>query len=500
MSDLLNRLKARLAEIEDVEYAAAILEWDQFVMMPPAGGEGRSYQYATLQKLAHELYVTGEMGRLIEALGRAYASAPADDDDAALVRVVERQYRRKTRIPAALVAETFQATSFAQEVWARARANNDFGAFQPHLERIFDLKRQVAACFPEVEAPYDALLDEYEPGMRTSQVRAMFAELKAELVPLVQAIAARPPIDDSVLRRGYAPADQLAASQQVLERFGYDFSAGRQDLSVHPFCTGLGLRDVRVTTRVDPNYLSTCLMGSMHECGHALYELGFPARHARTPLAHGASLGIHESQSRMWENLVGRSREFWGFFYPRLQAIFPGQLGQAPLEIFYRAINRVTPSLIRVEADEVTYNLHTLLRFELEVELLDGRLAAADAPAAWNAKVKECFGLDVPDNRLGVLQDTHWAAGLIGYFPTYTIGNLASVQFFNQALADVPRLSAEIARGEFAGLLSWLRHNVHAHGCKYLPADLVQRVTGRPLGAKDYLGYLKKKYSALYGL
>jgi carboxypeptidase Taq len=496
----LQQLKSRLAEIEDVENAAALLEWDQLVMMPPAGGEGRSYQYATLQKLAHEMYVTDEMGRWIETLSHEYAGVPADDDDAALVRVAERFYRRKTRIPAALVAEMFQATSFAQEVWSAARRNNDFESFRPHLERVFDLKRQVAACFPEAEVPYDALLDEYEPGMRTIQVRAMFAELKAELVPLVHAIAARPPVDDEILRRGYEPAQQLKVSEQVLKLFGYDFNAGRMDLSVHPFCTGLGLRDVRVTTRVDPRYLSTCLMGSMHECGHALYELGFPDEFARTPLAHSASLGIHESQSRLWENLVGRSRGFWGHFYPQLQTAFPQQLGGVPREAFYRAINRVRPTFIRVEADEVTYNLHTLLRFELEVDLLGGKLAAADAPAAWNAKVKDYFGLDVPEDRLGVLQDTHWAAGLIGYFPTYTIGNLASVQLFTQARADLPGLDDDIAQGRFARLLAWLRENIHCQGRKHLPGDLIQRVTGRPLAARDYLAYLRSKYGELYNL
>jgi carboxypeptidase Taq len=500
MSAALLALKARLAEIEDVEYAAAILEWDQLVMMPPAGGEGRSYQYATLQKVAHELFVADETGRLIEELAPTFAGAPPDDDDAALVSVAQRLYRRKTRIPAALVAEMFQATSYAQEVWARARAHSDFEAFRPHLERVFDLKRQVAACFPEAESPYDALLDEYEPGMTTAQVRAMFDALKRELVPLAAAIAQRPPADDGVVRRDYPPDQQMAVAERILLLFGYDVTAGRQDLSVHPFCTGLGARDVRVTTRVDRHFLNTCLMGSMHECGHALYELGFPEALHRTPLAHSASLGIHESQSRWWENLVGRSRGFWSFFYPELQAAFPHNLADVPLDTFYRAINRVQPSFVRVEADEVTYNLHTLLRFELEVDLLEGRLAPRDSPAAWNAKFKEYFGLDVPDDRLGVLQDTHWAAGFIGYFPTYTIGNLASVQFFEQAVADVPSLPADIAQGKFATTLAWLRDNVHCHGRKYLPADLIQRVTGRPLSAQPYLAYLRQKYGELYGL
>jgi carboxypeptidase Taq len=500
MQDKLTTLKARLAEIEDVIGAADILEWDQLVVMPAAGGPGRSYQYATLQKLAHEMYVTDEMGRLIEDLSAEYAGAPAEDDDAALVRVAARAYKHKTQIPAALVAEMFQAVAFGVGVWATARANNDFALFLPHLERIFDLKRQVAACFTDTESPYDALLDEYEPGMKTSAVRATFAELKAELVPLVAAIAARPPADDSVLRRDYEPKQQLAVAEQVLKTFGFDFTAGRQDLSVHPFCSGLGQRDVRVTTRVSANFLSMCLMGSMHECGHGLYEQGFPEKFARSPLTHAASLGLHESQSRLWENLVGRSRGFWDHFFPTLQAAFPASLGDANAEMVYRAVNRVQPSFIRVEADEVTYNLHTLLRFELEVDLLEGKLAPCDAPAAWNAKVKEYLGLEVPSDKLGVLQDTHWAGGLIAYFPTYTLGNLASVQLFEQAVSDNPTIPGDLSGGRYDTLLGWLRANVHQQGKKYLPNELLTRVTGRPLTAKPYLAYLKRKYTELYNL
>ena len=500
MPDQLAALKARLAEIDDVDYAAAILEWDQLVMMPPAGGEMRSYQYATLQKIAHELFIAPETGRLIEDLSQEYADASPDDDDAALVRVAERLYRHKTQIPAALVAEMFQATAYGQEVWARARANNDFAAFLPQLERIYALKRQVAACFPDAESPYDALLAEYEPGMKTSDVRAMFAELKAELVPLVAAIAARPQADNSALRRDYEPKQQLAVAEQALRQFGFDFNAGRQDLSVHPFCTGLGLQDVRVTTRVDRNFLATCLMGSMHECGHALYELGYPARFGRTPLGHSASLGIHESQSRLWENLVGRSRAFWESFFPVVQAAFPANLSDVTPEAFYHAINRVQPSFIRVEADEVTYNLHTLLRFEMEVDLLEGKLEPRDAPGVWNAKVKEYLGLDVPSDKLGVLQDTHWAAGLIGYFPTYTIGNLASVQLYQAAVRANPGIPGDLAAGRYDSLLGWLRENVHQHGRKYLPAELMKKATGQPLTARPYLDYLKDKYSDLYDL
>jgi len=498
--DKLSELKRRLAEVDDLDNAAALLEWDQLVMMPPAGAEGRSHQYATLQKIGHEKFVDEAVGRLIEDLSAEYADAPAADDDAALLRVARRLYARRTRLPAALVEAMSQATSYGQEVWARARSNNDFEAFRPDMERIFDVKRQVAAYFPEAETPYDALLDEYEPGMKTSQVRAMFAELKREQVPLAQAIAARPPADDSVLRRHYAPEKQLAVSLEVLKLFGYDFEAGRQDLTVHPFCTSFGLRDVRVTTRVDPTFLQTCLMGTMHECGHALYDQGYPARFARSLLGHSASLGIHESQSRLWENLVGRSRGFWDIFFPTLQAAFPETLAEVDAASFHRAVNAVRPSFIRVEADEVHYNLHTLVRFELEVDLLEGRLEARHAPEAWNAKFKEYVGLDVPDNRRGILQDVHWSAGLIGYFPTYTIGNLASVQFFNQAVKDVPSLPAELAAGKYGGLLRWLRENIHCHARTLLPAELVQKVTGERLTAGPYLNYLRTKYGELYNL
>ena len=496
----LDNLKNRLAEVDDVENAAALLEWDQLVMMPPGGAEGRADQTATLQKIAHEKLVAPEVGRLLDSLSRELRDRPAEDDDASLVRVAARRYERKRKIPAELVAEMYQATALGLQIWAEARAKNDFPHFLPALERIVDIKQRVAACFPETESPYDALLDDYEPGMLTHQVAAMFEELKGTLLPLVKAITARPPVDDSALRRDYPEARQLEFSLNIVRQFGYDFNRGRQDLAVHPFCTSFSTGDVRITTRVLRNYLPTCLMGSMHECGHALYDQGYPDRFRRSPLAYGASLGIHESQSRLWENLVGRSRGFWEFFYPLLQAAFPENLDAVDVDVFYRAINRVHPSYIRVEADEVTYNLHTLLRYEMEVALIEGRLAPKDAPEAWNAKYKTYFGQDVPEDRLGVLQDTHWGGGLIGYFPTYTIGNLVAAQFFAKAMADEPGLRDDFKQGEFGRLLGWLRQNVHAHGRKYLPADLVERVTGQPLSAKPYLAYLKQKFGELYRL
>ena len=501
MTDQLDDLKARLAEVDDLENAAALLEWDQLTMMPPAGARGRADQSATLQKIAHEKFTTDEVRRLLDELGAQLKDAPAEDDEAALVRVATRLYQRKTQIPASLVAEMVQATSLGQSIWAAARAQSDFKAFLPQLEKIYALKRRVAACFPEAASPYDAMLDEYEPGATTAQVRAMFDELKRELPPLVQAIAAKSTgQEDAILHGNFDEQAQWALSLRAVEQFGYDFSQGRQDKTVHPFETSFGLHDVRITNRVRRDHLTACLMGSLHECGHALYDLGYPDKFARSPLGHSASLGIHESQSRMWENLVGRSRGYWQFFFPQMQAAFPQQLAGQTADSFYHAVNTVRPTFIRVEADEVTYNLHTLLRFEMEVDLLEGRLEAKHAPEAWNAKAKDYLGLTVTEDRLGVLQDTHWASGLIGYFPTYTIGNLASAQLFNKAVADVPTIPDDIAHGRFAPLLNWLRQNVHQHARRYLPADLIQVATGEPLSARPYLHYLKTKYGELYQL
>lgn len=499
MQDKLNALKARLAEVDDLENAAAVLEWDQLTMMPPGGASGRADQFATLQKIAHEKFTTDEIGGLLADLGDQFQDGPAEEDDAALVRVAARLYRRKTQIPSRLVSEMYQATSLGQSIWAQARAQSNFQAFLPQLEKIFELKRQVAACFPEAQTPYDALLDEYEPGASTAQVRAMFDELKRELPPLVQAIADKSTgHGDAILHGDYDEQTQWNLSLRAVEQLGYDFRQGRQDKTIHPFETSFGLHDVRITSRVRRDHLTACLMGSLHECGHALYDLGYADRFARSPLGHSASLGIHESQSRLWENLVGRSRPYWQFFFPQLQATFPQQLAAQTAESFYRAINTVRPTFIRVEADEVTYNLHTLLRFELEVDLLEGRLQARHAAEAWNDKMKEYLGLLVTEDRLGVLQDTHWAGGLIGYFPTYTIGNLASAQLFNKAVADRPSIPADIAHGRFGTLLDWLRQNVHQHARKYLPADLIRVATGEPLSARPYLAYLKTKYGELY--
>ncbi|HEY4690509.1 MAG TPA: carboxypeptidase M32 [Anaerolineae bacterium] len=495
------QLKNRLAEIGDINRATSLLGWDQQVNMPPAGAEARAYALATLSKIAHEMHIAEETGGLIEAAAAELDGASPDSDEAALVRVAKRDYDQATKLPPEFVAELTHVTTLAYEVWAKARAENKFTDFQPMLERIIDLTRQAAEYLGYTDHIYDALLDQYEPGMKTAQVRAIFDELKKDLVPLAQALSARlDRVDNAVLRQEFDEDQQRDFGYEVIQKFGYDFKRGRVDRVVHPFETNFSINDVRITTRYDRRFLNTALFGMMHETGHALYELGVDLAYERTPLAGGTSLGVHESQSRLWENVVGRSRAFWTHFYPTLQKYFPTQLGNVSLDTFYRAINKVTPSLIRVEADEVTYNLHIMLRFELEQELLEGKVKVADLPEVWNARFKEYLGLTPPTDTLGVLQDVHWSSGLVGYFATYALGNLISVQLWDKALADTPDIPAQIARGEFGALREWLRANVHRYGRKYMPDELVRRVTGESIQSRSYMRYLRTKYGEIYGL
>jgi carboxypeptidase Taq len=496
------QLKTHLADVVHLNHAAAVLAWDQQVNMPPGGAAARAEQLATLSRLAHERFIAEETGRLIEAAAAAVDGLDPANDEAALVRVVRHDYDLATRVPAALVAELARVTSQAHEVWARARAEADFAAFVPMLERILDLKRQEAEALGYEERMYDALLDQFEPNMKTAEVERLFDELRAELVPFVaQVFANLDAVDDSPVHKKYDTARQDEFGLRVIERIGYDMKRGRQDKSVHPFTTEFSIDDVRITTRYIEDWMPSALFGSIHEAGHAIYEQGSDPAFEGTFLAGGTSLGVHESQSRLWENVVGRSRGFWRFFYGDLQGLFPEQLGEVSLEAFYKAINAVTRSLIRVEADEVTYNLHIMLRFELEQDLLEGKLAVRDLRDAWNAKMEAYLGITPPDDgRHGVLQDVHWSAGLIGYFPTYSLGNFLSVQYWERALRDVPSIPDDIARGEFGSLLSWLRENIHRHGRRYWPAELTGRVAGEPIQVGPFLRYLKTKYSDIYGL
>ncbi len=494
----LDQLKELLGEIADLNAAAAVLGWDQNTYMPPGGAEARGHQLATLSKIAHLKFTSPETGKLIEEIQKE--GLDPDSDDAALVRVVAREYEKATRVPPEFVAEFAQVTSRAHEAWVEAKGKSDFSIFRPHLEKIVELTRQYITFFPPADHPYDTLLDNYEPGMKTAEVKEIFDQLRPRQVELIRAISQRPQVDDSFLHLDYEKQKQWDFGVEVITRFGYDWKRGRQDESPHPFTTSFSIHDVRITTRFLPKDGVSALFSTMHEAGHALYEQGIDPAYERTPLASGASLAIHESQSRMWENLVGRSLPFWEHFYPRFRELFPVQLGNVDLMTFYKGINKVQPSLIRVEADEATYNLHIMLRLEIEIALVEGNLQVKDLPEYWNTKMQEYLGLTPPNDAQGVLQDIHWSMGSIGYFSTYALGNLISVQLWEKIHQDIPDLDDQIRRGEFGALLSWLREKIHRHGRKYEPQQLVQRVTGSKITPEPYLRYLRQKFGAIYQL
>jgi len=501
MGENLDRLKERLTEIRNLNQANAVLAWDQQTYMPPGGGPARAAQMATLARMAHEMSSSAEMGELIRVAASDVADLPADHDDASMVRVAQRDYDKFAKVPSSLIAELTTHGSLAQSVWAKAREENDFASFAPYLEKTIELSRRLAEYLGYEDHLYDALLDVFEPGMKTAQVRAIFDDLKRDLVPMVRAIADRADrADDALLHQPFDEGRQEAFGRMAVEQYGFDFARGRQDRALHPFCTEFSVNDVRITTRFDPQWLNPALFGTMHEAGHGMYEQGVAQELDDTNLAGGTSLGVHESQSRMWENVVGRGRGFWQHFYPQLQETFPEQLNSVDLETFYRAINKVEPSLIRVEADEVTYNLHIMLRFEMEVDLLEGKYPVSEAPAVWNQKVQEYLGITPPDDTLGILQDIHWAHGTMGYFPTYSLGNILSLQLYDQAVQDVPEIPEQIARGEFDGLRGWLTEHIYRFGRKLEPNELVERATGQPLQSRSYMRYLQEKFGEVYDL
>lgn len=497
----LAELKTRLLEINDLNHAAALLGWDQATYMPSGGAPARGRQMATLGRLAHEKFTEAAVGKLIDAAERETASLPYDSDEAALVRVTRREYEQSVRIPAALVSEMKEHAALSYQAWTVARPANDFAAVRPILEKTLDISRRVANCFPGYANIADPLIAFADYGMEAASVRELFGRLRARLVPIVRAITSRPLADAKFLAQHTPAAEQLAFGLDVIRQYGYDFDRGRQDMTHHPFMTKFSLGDVRITTRVREDDMTDALFSTLHECGHALYEQGIRMDFEGTPLANGTSSGVHESQSRLWENIVGRSRGFWEHFYPKLQAAFPAQLSHVSADQLYRAINRVERSLIRVDADEVTYNLHVMLRFDLELDLLEGRVAIKDLPAVWRERFEADFGLPVPDDRNGVLQDVHWYSGVIGgVFQGYTLGNILSAQFYAAAVAAHPGIPADIPAGKFDVLRGWLRENVYQHGSKFTAAEIVQRATGGPMSIEPYMDYLWGKYQPLYGL
>lgn len=487
-----------IRELNTVRTVESLLDWDQETGMPPRAAEDRANQMSLLAGLSHEKLTSDELGAALEKLERN--GAASDPARATNVREVRREFDRALKLPKALVQEIAHAVALSKPAWMSARKESNFANFAPHLEKLLELKRQVADRIGWKTEPYDALMDEYEPGAIAADVQRVFEQVKAELVPLVQAIAAAPRQPDLSILERFCPAEaQAAFNRRVAEALGFDFDAGRIDTSVHPFCSGLSPCDVRLTTRYDDRYMPMSLFGVMHEAGHGLYEQGFDAIHTHTPMAQAVSLGIHESQSRMWENQVGRSRAFWRHFFPALQAAFPS-LKDVAVDAWYFAINSVRPSLIRVESDEVTYGLHIMLRFDLERRMLKREIAVRDVPEAWNAGMKSLLGVSPPNDAQGCLQDIHWSQGTFGYFPTYALGNLYAAQFFDAARSQLKDLDGQIERGELRPLREWLRENIHRHGKRYRARELVNVVTGNELSHEPFVHYLKAKFKPLYGI
>ena len=494
MAAALEQLKERLTEVVELGKVARLLSWDQQTMMPPAGTRHRADQMALVQRLAHERIADPELGRLLEKLRSREESLDPDSDDAALISLARRDHEKAVRVPASLRAETARAAAEARPVWVKAKAESDFAAFLPSLERIVELKLQYVACLEEGAAErYDVLLDDYEPGTTTAEVRAVFAELKPPLVELIAEQRERE-VDASFLHGDFPPERQRALAHEVIDLFGHRPGTWRLDPTEHPFASGPGRDDVRITTNYHADSLES-LFSTMHEYGHGLYTHQQPQHLERLPTGQACSLGIHESQSRLWENLVGRSLPFWQLFYPRVRETFPEQLGDVDLERFHAAVNCVRPGLIRIRADEVTYGMHVMLRFELEQDIVEGRVELRDLPQRWNEKMWEYLGVEVPDDAHGVLQDVHWSGGSIGYFSTYLLGTVMSVQIWQAAQRDVPDLEEHPGRGEFAPLRDWLGEHVHACGRKFSPQETLRRATGSTLRPEPYLDYLRAKHA-----
>lgn len=478
-----------------------LLDWDERTKMPPAAGAYRAEQAAFVAGEIHKRQTAPQVGDWLAELADSPLASDPQSDAGTVIRELQRQYDKKTRLPQALVEELTRTAALGEQKWVEARKADEFSMFQPLLERMLELKRQEAAALGYKDTPYDALLDDYEPHATTAEVGTVLAELREALTPLVQEIVGSGRRPDTTVLKGAFPASvQESFGKEISAAIGFDYNAGRLDTTAHPFCGGAGPGDVRLTTRYNESDFADGFFSILHEAGHGMYEQGLPCEHYGLPTGEAVSLGIHESQSRMWENQVGRSRAFWEHVLPRAKQAFPEALDDASLDGFYAAINEVQPSLIRVDADEVTYNLHILIRFELERAMIEDNLQADDLPGAWREKYHTYLGIAPPSDADGALQDVHWSAGLFGYFPTYSLGNLYSAQFFAKANADLGDQRPAFRRGDFAPLLAWLRENIHRHGQRYMAAELIQHVTGRPLSHAAWIEQMRAKYGELYGL
>jgi carboxypeptidase Taq len=485
-------LRERAAVLGSLGRVQALLFWDQNTMMPPRGAAGRGEHQATIEAIRHERLCDPALSRLLEDLEPWATGEDPDGDDVRLIAVLRRDVEKAVRVPTSLAAEMSRAGAIGQAAWQEARAAADFGRFRDAMAVHLELRHRYAACFPEAAHPYDVLLDDFEPGMTTARVRPLLDEVRVGLLPLIEATAGREGDGPAVLGGRHEVEHQRRAVMAVLEAVGFDPDAWRLDVAPHPFAQGIAPGDTRITTRYDLHDFAGAYFACLHEFGHGLYEAGVPARLVATPLGEPVSLGMHESQSRLWENVIGRGRPFCTWVLPQLVAALPGLDASDP-EALYRSVNRVERSLIRVEADETTYNLHIVLRLELELALMEGTLGVDDLPHAWNEGMHRLLGVDVPNDAQGVLQDVHWGAGLLGYFPTYTLGNLIAAQLWDALRAELPDVEAAIEHGEFAPLREWLGTRIHAHGRKFTPPELLRRVTGQALSPEPFLRYLRAK-------
>lgn len=492
----IDRLRQFSHTLTDLHNVMALLHWDQEVTMPPAGVDGRASQAALLSTIIHQKTISGELGDLLQEVDDVADALSLADN--ALLRVMHREYEQNIKLPEEFVADFSRLTSQALPVWVKARRQSDFRVFQPVLEKIVRMCRQKAAYLGYGAEPYDALLDLYEEGLVTAEVGRIFTELALPLMEVLQA-GSRPAGRRLFIEKEFSPDRQAEFSRRILKKIGYDFERGRQDQSAHPFSTSLGHNDRRITNRFHPRSLEF-IFSALHEGGHALYEQGIAGQLAQTHLDSGVSLGIHESQSRLWENIIGRSPEFWEHFYPELCDFFPEQFRNVPLDVFLAEINSIRPGFIRVEADEVSYNLHVLIRFELERALIDGSVGVAELPELWNRKYHDYLGVTVeaePDaDAKGVLQDIHWAHGSFGYFPTYTIGNLAAAQIWQKYRTFDPQHQQTLASGDLHKIRTWLTDHIYRHGAIYPPQTLLKNVTGEKLAAASFVSYLRQKYMA----
>jgi len=496
-----DELIRRSRELSTLASCSSLLGWDEQTYMPPGGAEHRAAQLGLLAGMHHERATDPKLGELLGLVESSDLIADPISTTAVNVRELRRSYNRLTKLPRTLVEELARTTSRGHQEWVAARHERNFGRLLPSLETIFALKRQEADCLGYHDVAYDALIDEYEPGAKSKDLATLFAALRNELVPLVKEIAAaKKKPDRSIMTREFPIDRQRIFGETVASAVGFDFRRGRLDSTEHPFCSGIGPGDTRITTRYDPRQFADAFFGILHEVGHGLYDQGLDPSHYGTPMGEAVSLGIHESQSRMWENVVGRSRSFWTYWFPIARQVFREALTDVSREDFYASMNVVEPSLIRVQADEVTYNLHVLIRFELEAALMKSDLPVAELPGAWNEKYQHYLGITPKHHAEGCLQDIHWSAGLIGYFPTYTLGNVYAAQLYGKADADLGGLSEPFARGDFSGLLDWLRQNVHIQGQRFRAADLAQRITGSPPDHRPLVKMLKAKYGEIYGI